>query len=520
MCDRLQIDRNHPKMATGATQGARIGVQAAWLGHPVTVAALAVLIVNDRVLKILWPGVVTGKLSDLVGMLVAPPLLALLAAYAARITGRVPPGDRTAAAAIALTGTLFAWMKTTGIGAETATRVWAVLVPPSRVVADPSDLLALPALAVAWLVWRRAARPAARDLRRARALVVLPVAVFAVTATSAVPASSSARAVEVRQGEIVVAVAPDGAVIATGDAGRSWHEWKGSPSPSASPFPSPATRACVPAEPRRCYRVTPGRLRVEQTTDGGATWTVAWEISRGRQDWLDRAYENPDPFGEHSDRAVSVAVAVQAVPGGHVVAVANGTDGVVLRDVSGRWRRLGFPEYDAERAPLSESAAAPLASPGERIGTEVGVAVLVALAALLAALGTTAGARRRPVRFGICAAAMWTSVLLVVTADGPAGLVSLALFVPMFAAGAAGVLAVWLWSRPRWTGLLLAAPAAFAAVCLPFLGWSAGVPDDYGIAVLLAVLLCTVVLVVAVRAAVRARTRTRRERGLPVPPAR
>ncbi|MBB2749086.1 UNVERIFIED_ORG: hypothetical protein FHR35_008998 [Microbispora rosea subsp. rosea] len=355
MCDRLQIDRNHPKMGTRGTQSARIGVQAAWLGHPVTVAALAVLIVNDRVLKPLWPGAVTGAV-------------------------RLDEDDRD-----------------------------------RRGGGDPG-------------------------VRPRRAAALLP-----------------------------------------GHAG--------------------------PAQGRADH----GR---------GSDLTVAWEISRGRQDWLDRAYENPDPFGEHSDRATSVAVAVQAVPGGHVVAVANGTDGVVLRDVSGWWRRLGFPEYDAERAPLSESAAAPLASPGERIGTELGVAVLVALAALLAALGTTAGARRWPVRFGICAAAMWTSVLLVVTADGPAGVVSLALFVPMFAAGAAGVLAVWLWSRPRWTRLLLAAPAAFAAVCLPFLGWSAGLPDDHGIAVLLAVLLCTVVLVVAVRAAVRARMRTRRERGLPVPPAR
>ncbi|GIH62467.1 hypothetical protein [Microbispora siamensis] len=519
MRDRLRNDRNHPDMVSSAPQ-------AAWLGHPATVTAIGLLIVNDRVLKPLWPGVLTGKLSDLAGMLVAPPLLALLAAYAARIARRVPPGDRTAAGAIALTGALFAWMKATETGAEAAARAWAVLVPSSRVVADPTDLFALPVLAVAWLVWRRAALSTRRDAARARVLVVLPAAVFAVTATSALPPAPSAQAVEVRDGEIVVVV-PDWFTITSGDGGRSWHEWTGSPSaspsPSASASPSPssspATRACVPADPRRCYRVIPGRLGVEQTADGGATWTVAWEISRGRQGWLDRVYENPDSLGKRSGPAASLAVAVQAVPGGHVVAVANGTDGVALRDVSGRWRRLGFPEYVPERALLSEDAAAPLASPGEWIDTELGVAVLVALAVLLAALGTTAGARRWPVRFWICAAIMWTSVLLVVTADGMiTGLISLALFVPMFAVGTAGVLAVWLRWRPRGTPLLLAAPAAFAAVFLPFLGWSAGLPDDYGVAVLLAILLCAAVLVVAVRVAVRARARTRRERALPVPP--
>ncbi|XVQ86718.1 hypothetical protein ACQP2K_04645 [Microbispora siamensis] len=430
MRDRLQNDRNHPDVVSGAPQ-------AAWLGHPATVAAIGVLIVNDRVLKPLWPGVLR----------------------------------------------------------------------------DLTDLLALPALAVAWLVWRRAARPTRRDVARARVLVVLPAAVFAVTATSAMPASTFAQAVEVRDGEIVVMVR-DRSAIASEDGGRSWHEWKGSPSPSSSP----GTRACVPAEPGHCYRVIPGRLGVEQTTDGEATWTVAWEISRGRQGWLDRVYENPDPLGERSGQAASLAVAVQPVPGGHVVAVANGTDGVALRDVSGRWWRLGFPERDPEEVLLSEDAAAPLTSPGGRIGGELGVAVLVALAALLAALGTTAGARRWPVRFCVFAAILWVSVLLVVTADGMDDYMSLLLSVPMFMAGAAGVLTVWLRWRPRGTRLLLAAPAAFAAVFLPFLGWSAGLPDDYGVAVLLAVLLCAAVLVVAVRAAVRARTRTRRERALPVPP--
>ncbi|MEV7801326.1 hypothetical protein AB0O28_00065 [Microbispora sp. NPDC088329] len=525
MRDRLWNDRSRIKTAPGVVRGARIGAQAAWLGHPLTAAAVTVLIVNDRVLKLLWPGVVTGKLSDIAGMLVAPPLLALLAAYALRAAGRVPLDDRTAAGAIVLTGALFAWMKTSAAGAEAATRAWAVFVPSSRVAADPTDLIALPVLAVAWLVWRRAARRTDRDLLRARTLVVLPAAVFAVTATSAVPASSSARAVEVRQGEIVIAVAPYGPAIATADAGRSWHEWKGSASPSLSPSPSsspslsPATRACVPADPKHCYRVTSGRLRVEETADGGATWTVAWEISSGRQGWLDRAYGNPDPLGERSDRAASVAVAVQAVPGGHVVAVANGTDGVALRDVSGRWRRLGFPLHGAERAPLSEDAAAPLASPGERIGTELGVAVLVALVALLAALGTTTGARRWPVRFCVFAAIMWVSVLLFATAQGMAALFSLVYSVPLFVIGAVGVLTVWLRWPPRGTRLLLAAPAAFAAVFLPFLGWSMGLPDDYGVAVLLAVLLCAVVLFVAVRAVVLERTRTRRARAMPAPSA-
>ncbi|MBX6387020.1 MAG: hypothetical protein IRZ07_29260, partial [Microbispora sp.] len=65
-----------------------LATAAAWLGHPATLTAIAVLLVNDHLLKHLWPGVVTGKLSDVAGMLVAPPLLALAAGAAARR----PPG--------------------------------------------------------------------------------------------------------------------------------------------------------------------------------------------------------------------------------------------------------------------------------------------------------------------------------------------------------------------------------------------------------------------------------------------
>lgn len=477
------------------------GPQAVWLGHPVTVTATAVLIVNDQVLKRAWPGVVTGKLSDLAGMLVAPPLLALLAAIALSIAGRTSPrwgrpGDRTAAAAIAVTAVLFTWMKTTGAGAEAATRAWALLVPSSHVVPDPTDLAALPVLVVAWTVWRHAARHAVRA--RARLLVALPAAVFAVTATSAMPPPPAARAVEVRAGEILVAVDAGDYALASGDGGRSWHERK------VSPHPTAATRACVPGDPRRCYRSSPGRLRIERTADGGASWTVAWEISRGRQIWLNRGYVNEDPLGMQPVPAASVAVAVQAVPGGHLVAAANGTDGVVLRDAAGRWRRLGFlDEYDPVGRTLSEAAATPLASPGLRIGDEFWVAFLVALTALLAALGTTAGARRRPVGFVLSAVMALAGVLLIVTAHGMEAFVRIVPALPLFALGTIGVLVVWLTARPQGSRLLFAAPAMFAAVYLPFLGWSAGWPDDYGVAVLLALLLGLAVLVAAVRVAVR-----------------
>ena len=57
---------------------------ASALMHPATLAAVAVLLANDIVLKSLWSGTwFTGKLSDLAWMVFAPPLLAFLLSFAA-----------------------------------------------------------------------------------------------------------------------------------------------------------------------------------------------------------------------------------------------------------------------------------------------------------------------------------------------------------------------------------------------------------------------------------------------------
>ena len=44
--------------------------------HPVVLTALAIWLLNDHVLKARWPGAVTGKLSDVAGLVAFPVLLA------------------------------------------------------------------------------------------------------------------------------------------------------------------------------------------------------------------------------------------------------------------------------------------------------------------------------------------------------------------------------------------------------------------------------------------------------------
>jgi hypothetical protein len=144
----------------------------------VALASLALLVLNDRLLKAAFPGAITGKLSDVAG-LVFFPLLLVAAWELATLAVRRPrhAGPAAVAAAAGVTAVVFALVKTLPMAAGwfgwgLGVAQWvvglptAVLlgpgVPPfaaARVIADPTDLVALPALLVAaWI----AAPPAGR----------------------------------------------------------------------------------------------------------------------------------------------------------------------------------------------------------------------------------------------------------------------------------------------------------------------------------------------------------------------
>lgn len=148
--------------------------------HPILLGALVALVLNDRLLKAAWPGPVTGILSDVAGLVVAP--LALQAAWevGAWLRGRWSgPSRRVLALAIVAVAVGFVAVQvwppaSDGYRVGLAILQWpfAALgalaggspLPPLRpvvAVADTGDLLALPAVAITWWVGsRRSAAPA------------------------------------------------------------------------------------------------------------------------------------------------------------------------------------------------------------------------------------------------------------------------------------------------------------------------------------------------------------------------
>jgi hypothetical protein len=148
-------------------------VPADALLHPLAIAALVVLVLNDHVLKDLAPGPLTGKLSDVVGLVVLPLLVLGAWELATATLGRWHEPTGTALiVAIVLAGGAFTAIKMSGDAAEIY-RIgmgfarWSVEAgiaavggaqsPETgrvRLAQDMSDMICLPALLVAWRVGR------------------------------------------------------------------------------------------------------------------------------------------------------------------------------------------------------------------------------------------------------------------------------------------------------------------------------------------------------------------------------
>jgi hypothetical protein len=144
--------------------GPRAGTRAAAAGAPeffgvLPLMAVALFALNNFVLKRAWPGLVTGKLSDLL-------ICFFLPLFVSALLARVSPLGVAArvAAGIALTATIFIAVKTSASASRALDHDIALVLGPFGIrtapnCVDVTDLWALPMLALAWLHARQKAAP-------------------------------------------------------------------------------------------------------------------------------------------------------------------------------------------------------------------------------------------------------------------------------------------------------------------------------------------------------------------------
>ena len=314
------------------------------LTHPVTLAAVAVLLVNDLVLKALWPHPwTTGKLSDLAWMVFAPPLVAYLLSFAARDNLRA----RCAASGIAYLGLplLYAAFNTFAPLHDVIMGGFSLVTGSTNSSPlDPWDSVVIPfAMAIALWVWRRGP-VAPGGLRSRLGMVAAGLAAFATVATSPNP---------VVQGITRVAVSSDVAIAGVNegfgdntkfyeseDGGFTWRLVSSEQDRKLGEIqPEIGTPPWAALEtPRGSYGIRGSDIVISDSSGESVAYSTAhlrhsnneWLQARESKGWFGRVltFEPRDITYDHRSRNLIVAMGLQGVvvgtPGGEWVPVAVG----------------------------------------------------------------------------------------------------------------------------------------------------------------------------------------------------
>jgi hypothetical protein len=339
--------------------------------HPATWVCILVLLLNDQLLRWRWPSWLTGKLGDVVWLAFAPLVVALgLAALVRLAFGRAHrPAeglqDAVILVSIALVGGVFAVIKTV----PTATALFhtgfsAVFGWQPLLVRDPTDLLTLPALGLAWVVWR----DSAKDRREARfparaqawrpfrltgwAWGALGLALLATLGNSG-PPDAGIVCVE-KVGERLVAGPHYGYAYTRTyesiDGGLTWAETSFSLAEGAEPACELQQKPWTVVLPGDLvqYHILPGR-GIQGSADGGATWTTELSLSgtEARLAYIQSSRGNVEVnLGPHS-------AVFDPITGNLILAM--GFEGVLVRrdaltaPVSGTWQWAPVGDYRYER---------------------------------------------------------------------------------------------------------------------------------------------------------------------------
>jgi hypothetical protein len=310
------------------------------LAHPGSVLALVVLVLNDHLLKQAWPGWVTGKLSDVAGLVVFPLLLAV-PLTALRVRRSLP-------VALVVAGGGFVFCKTSAWGAAWTSSLWSLFGTPTMMRADVTDLLTLPALWIAWRIHRSAAHAVGAGWRRTVAVAVgaalLPVGVLATSATSC-QTDDGISDVEAVRGRF------------TGAGQRAFFVVDDRFADGVKMDPVTATVSSFSAQDRAglvqpdafgsvacdrtgmtCWRIEgqlPEDRVLEMSQDGGVTWATDLAVSKDDQE---RSVEGVDPGCGDEPAAWLLGLAVLDTDAGVTVAVTAKHAGVWLRSPQGSWR--------------------------------------------------------------------------------------------------------------------------------------------------------------------------------------
>lgn len=315
------------------------------LAHPVSVAAVLLLLFNDHWLRWQHPSWLTGKLGDFAWLVFAPFIAAAALAWV------LPRRERLIGlTAFTFIGLWFALAKTVpAVHGLTVQASEAVIGWRGTLRLDASDLLTLPALLLGWWVWQRAGNTPLT--LRPLAWAALGLGVVGTLATSPPRTDFGMTCLDtINQGVIATSAGyPVGSGFISSDGGKSWASYDATENVNltricpASLYSDAMFEVANLNDSSIRYRFHPAQS-IERTVDGGQTWQLDYDLSELSKD-VRRIYHqqkhftgyvkvaNPGPFDALIDRDT-----------GNLI-VAMGQDGILLRDSTGEWHWVSVGAY-------------------------------------------------------------------------------------------------------------------------------------------------------------------------------
>jgi hypothetical protein len=307
------------------------------LAHPVSIAALGLLLVNDHLLRRLWPSWWTGKIGDLAWLFFIPFALAALLAWILPARMRSHEGW-VFGLSFAAVGLVFGALKTIpGLNLLAARAAADFFHTPIQLTRDPSDLLTLPALLLSVLFWRSMRAPARVS---PRGWVLLPLAALLTLANSGVP-DPGIVCFNITNG--LITAGTGFATYQSDDGGFTWNLDKVGSGFSCERHYLPEGKEWneIPAlQPNSAYRYRPGDS-IYHSTDGEQTWQVVYDlsqISEARQVYYIKSRQGYAVYQAGPLDAMSDAASGNTL-------FAMGHQGVLLLSESGDWKWVPIANY-------------------------------------------------------------------------------------------------------------------------------------------------------------------------------
>ncbi len=339
------------------TRKAAVGRALRVAAHPAVLAAVVVLLVNDHWLRWAHPSWLTGKLGDAVWLFFMPFVVAPLLAWLLPLSW--PRRDAwVGGLSILAVGTVFAAVKTLPAAHAAFRSLFAGIFGwESILLRDPTDLLTLPALWGAWLLWRSEGARQQGAPTPGRAAFFIALAALATVANSG-PMDPGISCLHVEDDRVYAIAYWDGiisSVFVSDDGGLTWERAAGNYYDSRDRDDSLPDFECHSStsaswlmageEPGEFYRFTPGD-RIERSTDEGRTWEVEQYLSKRYVRAADEHYSGS--WYSNYGTPAGPEDAVRDPASGNLI-VAMEWKGVLVREPDGEWHWVSVGGYAAER---------------------------------------------------------------------------------------------------------------------------------------------------------------------------